>query len=219
MGLDDLVRRFEKRAQAHMTARNKQELRTDWQELRTHSLDSARHAYLLDDARAALRYQAFKQKRRRREAQPYTSLAQEVEDATHKWSAIDSKDLLGFSLLTKTRSHYTSRFKELDHFLDASNEINYSDALLCREHLRKDPYLRRRARSDESFKEELGRIQKRVDTYVSTVRKPMARIKAIRDTRESVADAMRLGWEGVAAYSIAAAAGVYTALTTLQAFV
>lgn len=174
MGLDELVERFETRTRQHMTHSNKQGLRNDFSEIQHQPITSTQELYCLDDARAALRYKQFRQHKRGRNTEPYKSLADDLWQKTNKerLPSVDADTrFTGYSLLTD-RKHvpYNRRFEDVVDFFSNSPD-RYTDALICREHLRNDRYLNNKASKDTNFSHRLDEMKNEFDEYISSVRK------------------------------------------------
>ncbi len=168
MGLEDLVADVHTRTHSTMTARNKQLLAEDIAALTNYSRIDEEQQYLLDDAQAALTYRSLRADQLGCLKQPYQTLAAGIGFSNTSKNLFSGEELTGFNILTQSRSNYTNRFSELKEYF--TQGVFYSDALLCREHLRKDPYLRRRASKDVSFRQEVHSMLAEFDEYIDYCR-------------------------------------------------
>lgn len=165
MSLDALIERFTKRTNDHMHLGTRNELRAELSEIVDEQESLNEYQQIgLNEARASLTYRSLMQEKRGRMHEPYQQLATQLDELTSPMISSEDSSRKGFDLLTNSRSHYTTRFEELkDHFRSGAH---YTDALLCREHLRKDRYLQRRASRDDAFREELEGMVAEFDEYI-----------------------------------------------------
>ena len=183
--LDDLHARKDQR----MYADNKRALSRGVEELAHHELERDQ-SYAADDVRAALGYRAIAQKDRGRDAQPYSSLATQLED--HMQNPYDDSSRTAITILKSSPATYKTRFEEITAHLE--NGFHYTDALLCREHLRQDGYVRRRARTHDGFRARRHEMLAELDEYISACREEM------RPAQETFTDkAKRWGFRASAA--------------------
>lgn len=165
MSLDALIERFTERTNDHMHLGTRNQLRAELSEI-VDAQDSLNEYQRLElnEARASLTYRSLMQEKRGQMHEPYQEMASELDALTSDVRFLDDSSRKGFDILTNSHSHYVTRFEALrEHFQSGSH---YTDALLCREHLRKDPYLRRKARRDDAFKAQLDGFVEEFDEYI-----------------------------------------------------
>lgn len=171
MGLEELVTRIEQRTREHMHAGTRRRLATDINALKEHTITDDTQRYVLDDARAALGYRAIAQKRRGRTHAQYSSWAMDLEAlTTPKNTFFDDSSRTGITLLMQSPTNYQTRFNELKSYFTNAEGLHYTDALLCREHLRNDSYLRRRSKQDGAFAQEVSAMIEEFDEYIGACR-------------------------------------------------
>lgn len=170
MSLEAILADLQTRAEKKMYAPNKRAIARGIASLRGHEI-SGEDAYALDDVRAALGYRAITN--RTTDKSFYANLATTLEANTAAHNPYDDSSRTATTILTSSPLTYETRFNEVTAHLESG--LHYTDALLCREHLRNDSYVRRRSRTHEEFSAQRDHMLAELDEYIDACRYEMNR--------------------------------------------